>query len=230
MQTLHIDRPEMPDLQFVLLVTALCTSRLTSLNIPESLRTTIFDRCWILIHDSPPPDKPEERILDMRPWNEMTLEAMAETIRRALTDAGIRQLTWDHPPSDSTWTSTPEALPLVDRLQHLYAPQRTTSEASDERTAAIPRDRTNESGAEVRRLIREMAVLMAAFPPALERCATELETSEKDPELTGKLFKGVGVMRDSGYMYLTWARHYASLPEERPQAAEETNETGFDIS
>jgi hypothetical protein len=27
MQTLNIDRPDMPDLQFVLLVTALCTSR-----------------------------------------------------------------------------------------------------------------------------------------------------------------------------------------------------------
>ena len=35
MQTLDIHRPEMPDLQFVLLVTALCTSRLTVLNIPS---------------------------------------------------------------------------------------------------------------------------------------------------------------------------------------------------
>lgn len=33
MQTLDIDRPDMPDLQFVMLVTALCTSRLTSLNV-----------------------------------------------------------------------------------------------------------------------------------------------------------------------------------------------------
>ncbi len=40
MQTLDIDRPEMPDLQFVLLVTALCTSRLTSLNVPDFLRAT----------------------------------------------------------------------------------------------------------------------------------------------------------------------------------------------
>ena len=53
MQTLDIDRPDMPDLQFVLLVTALCTSRLTSLNVPEALRATIFNRCWTLIRALP---------------------------------------------------------------------------------------------------------------------------------------------------------------------------------
>jgi hypothetical protein len=66
MQTLDIHRPEMPDLQFVLLVTALCTSRLTVLNIPYTLRTAIFDRCWVLIHDSPPPRRLEARVLDLR--------------------------------------------------------------------------------------------------------------------------------------------------------------------
>jgi hypothetical protein len=45
MQTLNIHRPEMPELQFVLLVTALCTSRVTTLNIPDRLRTAMFDRC-----------------------------------------------------------------------------------------------------------------------------------------------------------------------------------------
>ena len=34
MQTLDIHRPEMPDLQFVLLVTALARPSLTALNIP----------------------------------------------------------------------------------------------------------------------------------------------------------------------------------------------------
>lgn len=120
MQTLDIDRPNMPDLQFALLVTALCTSRLTALNIPNDLRTAIFDRCWVLIHDSPPPGKPEERVLDLRSWTEVTLEAMVETIRSALTEAGIRTLTWDHPPSEPTRISTPEALPLIERLEQLY--------------------------------------------------------------------------------------------------------------
>lgn len=43
MQTLDIHRPEMPNLQFVLFVTALCTSRLTAINIPYVLRATIFN-------------------------------------------------------------------------------------------------------------------------------------------------------------------------------------------
>ena len=120
MQTLDIHRPEMPDLQFALLVAALCTSRLSRLNVPEALRTMIFNRCWTLIHDSPPPTKPEDRVLDLRPWTEVTLEAMVETIRTVLTDAGIRTLTWDHPPSEPTRTSTPEAQPLIERLERLY--------------------------------------------------------------------------------------------------------------
>ena len=120
MQTLDIHRPEMPDLQFVLLVTALCTSRLTVLNIPSTLRTAMFDRCWVLIHDSPPPRRPEARVLDLRPWNELTVEAMAEIIRAALTEAEIHTLAWDHPPSEPTQSNTPEAQMLIDRLT-LYA-------------------------------------------------------------------------------------------------------------
>ena len=120
MQTLDIDRPDMPDLQFVLLVTALCTSRLSQFNVPEALRATIFDRCWTLIDDGPPPTRLEERVLDLRPWTEVTLEAMAETIRRVLTDAGIRTLIWDHPLSEPTRSSTPQVQPLIERLGQLY--------------------------------------------------------------------------------------------------------------
>jgi hypothetical protein len=120
MQTLDIHRPEMPDLQFVLLVTALCTSRLTVLNIPETLRATIFNRCWTLIHENPPPRRQEDRVLDLRPWTELTVEAMGETIRVALMEAGIRILAWDHASSEPTRTSTPEATPLIERLAQLY--------------------------------------------------------------------------------------------------------------
>ena len=120
MQTLDINRPDMPDLQFVLLVTALCTSRLTQLNVPEVLRATIFDRCWILIHENPPPCRLEERVLDLRPWTEGTVEAMVEIIRVGLTEAGIRILAWDHPSSEPTRTSTPEAQPLIDRLNQFH--------------------------------------------------------------------------------------------------------------
>jgi hypothetical protein len=120
MQTLDIHSPGMPDLQFALLVTALCTSRLSQCNVPEALRADIFNRCWSLIHDGPPPSKPEERVLDLRPWTDVTLEAIAETIRSVLTDAGIRTLAWDHPASEPTRPSTPEATPLIERFEQLY--------------------------------------------------------------------------------------------------------------
>lgn len=123
MQSLNIDRPGMPDLQFVLMVLALCTSGLKTLNVPESLRSTLFDRCWALIHEGPPPTTPEERILDLRTGTDLTLEAMAETIRSLFAEAGITQLTWDHPVSEPTRPSTPEAKPLIDRLQQ-FDPKR----------------------------------------------------------------------------------------------------------
>lgn len=123
MQSLNIERPGMPDLQFVLMVLALCTSGLKTLNVPESLRDTLFDRCWALIHEGPPPTNPEDRVLDLRAGTDLTLDAMAETIRGLFREAGIAQLTWDHPPSEPTRPSTPEAQPLIDRLQQ-FDPKR----------------------------------------------------------------------------------------------------------
>lgn len=120
MQSLDIHRPGMPDLQFVLLMVALCTSRLSSLNVPESLRATIFDRCWALVNEGPLPTRPEERVLDLRAGTDVALEAIMETIRGLLTEAGITIVTWEHPVSEPTRTSTPEALPLIERLQKLY--------------------------------------------------------------------------------------------------------------
>jgi len=123
MQTLDIDRPEMPDLQLVLVVMALCTSRLAELNVPEPVRETTFNRCWTLIHEGPPPSRREERVIDLRRWNEDTLEAMVTVIREVLADAGIQTLTWDHPASAPTHQSTKEAQPLIERLGHLFPPR-----------------------------------------------------------------------------------------------------------
>lgn len=120
MQSLDIRRPGMPDLQFVLMVAALCTSDLPTLNVPEDLRRTVFDRCWALISSDPPPADPKERALDLRGGTELTLDALVATIKEIFAAAGISVLTWDHPPSESTRTSTPEALPLIERLQQLY--------------------------------------------------------------------------------------------------------------
>ena len=120
MQTLDVNDSGLPDLQFVLMVLALCTSDLPTLNVPEPVRQTIFHRCWALMHDTPPPERREERVLDLRAGTDVTLEAMVEVIRSALSEHGITQLTWDHPPSEPTRATTPEALPLIDRLQKLY--------------------------------------------------------------------------------------------------------------
>ena len=120
MQTLDLRRPGMPDLQFVLLVIALCTSELESLNIAPDVRRTIFDRCWALLHESPPPTRPAERVLDLRAGTEITLEAMVDIIHRELGASGLTVVTWDHPPSPPTRSSTPEAKPLIDRLSKLY--------------------------------------------------------------------------------------------------------------
>ena len=138
MHTLDIHRPAMPDLQFVLFVTALCTSHLTMLNIPISLRATIFNRCWALIHESPPPSRPEDRFLDLRPWTEITVEAMVEIIRVGLTEAGIHTLAWEHAPSNPTRTSSPEATALIERLAQLY-PQPPEETDSGHTIDRIPR-------------------------------------------------------------------------------------------
>ncbi len=120
MQTLDVNRHGLPDLQFVLMVLALCTSDLQTLNVPDAVRRTVFDRCWALMHDTPPPTKKEDRVLDLRDGTELTLEAMVAMIKSTLADHGITRLTWDHPPSEPTRQTTPEALPLIERLGELY--------------------------------------------------------------------------------------------------------------
>ena len=81
MPSLDIQNPGMPDLQFVLFVSALCTADLRTLNVPSELRTTIFDRCWALIHTEVPPTDLKARVLDLREGTDLTLEACLSTIR-----------------------------------------------------------------------------------------------------------------------------------------------------
>lgn len=229
MQTLDIHRPGMPDLQFALLVTALCTSRLPTLNIPEALRTRIFDRCWVLLHDGPPPRKPEQRVLDLRPWTEVTLEAMIETIRSVLTEAGITTLVWDHPPSEPTWISTPEAQPLIDRFEQRYPqPSLASGAAGGDPMRAVP-DRLHGHGPDIRQVIEELAALMAVVPTALKRGAADMAASGNDAEVADMVRKGAEVMRDSGALYLMWARHYAALAEGDSAAADAADETEFGV-
>ena len=120
MPSLDIHNPGMPDLQFVLFVSALCTSNLETINVSDDLRKTIFDRCWALINTDAPPNDPKKRVLDLRHGTELTLEACVSMIRSLLSEAGITMLTWDHPVSDPTQDSTPAAKPLIERLSQLY--------------------------------------------------------------------------------------------------------------
>ena len=125
MPSLDVQNPNMPDLQFVLFVSALCTADLTTINVSQELRQTIFDRCWALIHTEPPPTTPQERVLDLRGGTELTLDACMSTIRSLFQEANITTLVWDHPVSETRMTSTPEATPLIDRLGQLYPDQPT---------------------------------------------------------------------------------------------------------
>ena len=120
MPSLDIEKPGMPDLQFVLFVSALCTANLETSNVPPDLRKAIFDRCWALVNTDPPPTNPKERVLDLRGGTELTLEACVSTIRSLLSQAGITRLVWDHPVSDPSRDSTPAAKPLIERLGQLY--------------------------------------------------------------------------------------------------------------
>lgn len=122
MQRLDLFHPGLPDIQFVLMVLALCTSELETMNAPGSVRETVFNRCWALMHESPPPVKTQERILDLTLSDEITLEALVHVIRQTFEEHGFVELTWDHPPSEPTRDSTPEAGPLVERLRQWELP------------------------------------------------------------------------------------------------------------
>lgn len=118
MQTLDLHNPGLPDLQFVLMIGALCTADMPTLNVPEEVRHIVFDRCWALLHDTPPPEDPKQRVLDLRQGDEVTLEALVEVIQHTFTDHGYHQLTWDHGPSEPTQATSPDAQPLIDRLNY----------------------------------------------------------------------------------------------------------------
>lgn len=79
----------------------------------------------------------------------------------------------------------------------------------------------------LRELLGDIAALLAQFPKALERRAAEIGASGKDPELAGKLAKGADAMRDSGNLYITWARHFAALSEGTSDASDTDDEADF---
>ena len=60
-------------------------------------------------------------------------------------------------------------------------------------------------------LLEEIKDLMRRFPKALEQRSAEIMAAGKDPEVATKLMGGADAMKDSGNIYLSWAKHYVSL-------------------
>lgn len=77
----------------------------------------------------------------------------------------------------------------------------------------------------LRELLGEITALLKSYPESLERRAAEIERMGKDPELASKLVKGADAMRDSGNIYLSWARHYAALSDGTSDASNEDDES-----
>lgn len=79
-------------------------------------------------------------------------------------------------------------------------------------------------------LLKEISGLINEYPVAIERRAAVIHATGKDPELVEKLVKAADTMRDSGNLYLTWARHYAAMAEGNTDASSDEDETeDFDI-
>jgi len=79
-------------------------------------------------------------------------------------------------------------------------------------------------------LLGEIAGLINAYPKAIERQAAIIQATGKDPELVEKLMKAADTMRDSGNLYLTWAKHYAAMAQGNTDASSDEDETeDFDV-
>lgn len=79
-------------------------------------------------------------------------------------------------------------------------------------------------------LLKEITGLINQYPKAIERRAAAIQATGKDPELVEKLVKAADTMRDSGNLYLTWAKHYAAMAEGNTDASTDEDETeDFDV-
>lgn len=79
-------------------------------------------------------------------------------------------------------------------------------------------------------LLGEIRGLLGEFPKALERHAAVIHAGGKDPELAEKLIKAADTMRDSGNLYITWAKHYVAMSEGNTDASSDEDESeDFDI-
>lgn len=64
---------------------------------------------------------------------------------------------------------------------------------------------------EIRRSVQEVAHAMARVNQAFQDYVEELRVAGKDPTEIRQVAKNADTLRDSGHIYLSWARHYAGI-------------------
>lgn len=79
-------------------------------------------------------------------------------------------------------------------------------------------------------LLEEIKDLMRRFPKALEMRSAQIHAAGKDPDVAAKLLGGAEAMKDSGNIYVSWAKHYVALASGNTDATMEEDESeDFDI-
>ncbi|MGH7260035.1 MAG: hypothetical protein ACREI9_05060 [Nitrospiraceae bacterium] len=79
-------------------------------------------------------------------------------------------------------------------------------------------------------LLEEIKDLIRRFPQALERRSAEIQAAGKDPDVAAKLRGGADAMKDSGNIYVSWAKHYVLLASGNTDATMDEDETeDFDV-
>jgi hypothetical protein len=63
----------------------------------------------------------------------------------------------------------------------------------------------------IRQSIQEVGEAMSRVNQAFQVYVEELKVSGKDPAEIRQVVKNADTLRDSGHIYLSWARHYAGI-------------------
>ena len=82
---------------------------------------------------------------------------------------------------------------------------------------------------EPRQVMGSIKEQMDQFHRLLQQRASEMEIAGGDPEVVTKLIMGADAMKDSGNIYLSWAKHYVALSEGEASESEEGEEDSPDF-
>lgn len=64
---------------------------------------------------------------------------------------------------------------------------------------------------EIRRSVQDVGEAMARVNQAFSEYAGELQDLGKDPGEIQQVVKNADALKDSGHIYMSWARHYAGI-------------------